>query len=254
MGKYAVTGAASGIGAAVAALLADQGHEVVKVDIRNADVNADLSSGEGRRQAIAAVRQLAADGLDGLVPCAGVGPATDPAALIARINYFGSVVLVEGLKDLLQKKSGSVVLISSNTAWMSAYPPEYLDALLRGDEEGALACAAILDGQTVYGGGKQALGRWLRRNSADYARAGIRMNAIAPGYTRTAMTAAGLADPQFRQAITDFVNTIPVGRPGEAADQAAAIGFLLSKAAGFIVGSVLFVDGGHDAMFRAEQF
>lgn len=254
MGLYAVTGAASGIGAAVANTLKAEGNTVITVDLRNADINVDLSSAEGRSAAVEAIKKAAPEGLDGFVPCAGVGPQTNPITLVARINYFGTTALVEGLKDTLAKKRGGIVLISSNSAWIAAYDQSYMDALLEGDEEKAVGIVAALDGQTAYGGSKQALARWMRRNNLDYAKLGIRMNAIAPGYTRTALTEAGEKDPTFGPAIRAFVDSIPIGRPGEPDDQAAAVSFLLSPKAGFISGSVLYVDGGHDAMFRSDQF
>ena len=91
---YVVTGAASGIGAAVTALLREQGHRVVTVDLRDADVVADLSTPAGRADAVAGV-QAVADEIHGLVPCAGVAGLTgvDPA-LVASVNFFGSVELV----------------------------------------------------------------------------------------------------------------------------------------------------------------
>lgn len=254
MGKYAVTGAASGIGAAIATKLKSLGHQIISVDIRNADINVDLGSAEGRSSAIAAIIAAAPEGLDGFVPCAGVGPQTDPITLVARINYFGTVVMVEGLKDSLAKKRGSVLLISSNSAWITEYNADYMNALLNGDEAEAVRIIAGLDGQTAYGGGKQALARWMRRNNLAYAQAGIRMNAIAPGYTRTNMTAAGHKDPNFGAAMDAFVQSIPIGRPGEPEDQAEAAAFLLGDKATFISGSVLFVDGGHDALFRPDRF
>jgi NAD(P)-dependent dehydrogenase (short-subunit alcohol dehydrogenase family) len=61
-------------------------------------------------------------------------------------------------------------------------------------------------------------------------------------------------DPTYGPAIREFMASIPVGFPGSPEDQAAATCFLLSPQARFISGSVLFVDGGHDAMFRPDQF
>ena len=80
------------------------------------------------------------------------------------------------------------------------------------------------------------------------------MNAIAPGYTETGMTASGKRDPRFREALKQFVDSIPIGRPGMPADQSDAVLFLLGDRAGFISGSVLFVDGGHDAVFRPDSY
>lgn len=254
MGKYAVTGAASGIGAAIVARLEAQGHEVITVDLRNADINADLSGAEGRKAAIDGILKAAPEGLDGFVPCAGVGPQVGSIGVIAKINYFGTVDLVEALKDSLAKKRGAIVLVSSNSSTIATYDAAYLEALAAHDEQRAVEIVTKLDGQTAYGGSKFALACWMRRNSADYARLGIRINAIAPGYTETALTQAGKDDPVYGPAIKAFVESIPVGRPGLPEDQANAAAFLLSQEASFIVGVVLFVDGGHDAFFRPNNF
>lgn len=254
MGTYAVTGSASGIGAAVVRKLQQLGHQVITVDLRNADLNVDLSTADGRRSAIEGILQAAPAGLDGFIPCAGVGPQTRPLAVIPKINFFGTVVLVEALKASLLQKRGSIVLISSNSATLMPYNAEYLQVLAQGDEAAAAERIATLDGQTAYGGSKFALTCWMRQRNADYARSGIRMNAIAPGYTETALTQAGQRDPMYGPAIKAFVESIPLGRPGQPDDQAEAVAFLLSPQAAFISGAVLFVDGGHDAMFRPEHF
>jgi NAD(P)-dependent dehydrogenase (short-subunit alcohol dehydrogenase family) len=250
---YAVTGAASGIGAAVKQQLVNEGHTVISIDIANADITADLASDEGREAAIGAVVAMASEGLNGLVACAGVGTHIENRALIPSVNYFGAIALIEGLRDLLACKTGAVVLISSNSAPMDT-DANYVDALLAADETTARTLATEIQGQPAYSGSKQALTRWMRRNNAGYAAQGIRMNAIGPGYTRTAMTAAVEEDPLYGPAIKDFVATIPLQRPGQPEDIAQATSFLLGDNASFISGSMLFVDGGHDALFRPDKF
>ena len=113
---------------------------------------------------------------------------------------------------------------------------------------------SAMAGQAAYSGSKQALTRWMRRNNAGYAAQGVRLNAIGPGYTRTAMSAAVEQDPVYGPAIKEFVATIPLQRPGQPEDMAQAVSFLLGDAASFISGSMLFVDGGHDALFRPDSF
>jgi NAD(P)-dependent dehydrogenase (short-subunit alcohol dehydrogenase family) len=253
MKTYALTGGASGIGAAIKAHLINQGHKVISIDIRDADIEADLSTSEGRSRAISDVTSAATQGLDGFIACAGVGSHIEDLTLIPSVNYFGAVDLLEGLRELLAASGGSVVLISSNSAPMDT-DAEYVDALLDGDRDKAAARTAAMTGQTVYSGSKQALTRWMRRNNAGYAGQGIRMNAIGPGYTRTAMSAAVEDDPNYGPAIKEFLATIPIKRPGQPQDMANAVGFLLSDEASFISGSMLFVDGGHDALFRPDNF
>ena len=111
-----------------------------------------------------------------------------------------------------------------------------------------------MEAQQVYSGSKQAVSRWMRRNTQAYALEGIRLNAIAPGYTRTPLSAAVEDDPVYGDAIKQFIESIPVGRPGQVQDMAEAASFLLGARAGFICGAVLFVDGGHDAMMRPDSF
>lgn len=74
MGTYVVTGAASGIGKAVAEQISEEGHRVVAVDLRNTELTADLSDRESCKKVIEQILERAPEGLDGLVPCAGVGP------------------------------------------------------------------------------------------------------------------------------------------------------------------------------------
>ena len=80
------------------------------------------------------------------------------------------------------------------------------------------------------------------------------MNAIAPGYTRTPLSAAVEEDPNYGDAIKQFIASIPVGRPGLPEDMANAASFMLSDKASFICGAMIFIDGGHDAMLRPDQF
>lgn len=253
MGRYVVTGGASGIGAAIREQLEARGDTVVVVDIKDADITANLGTGEGRSSAIAAIREATADGIAGLVTCAGLGSHVPDGALITQVNYFGTVALIAGLRDHLADHQATVLLISSNSAPMETRA-DYVEALLRGDEEAATGIAADMTSHQVYSGSKQAVVRWMRANTRDYAAAGVRMNALAPGYTRTPLSAAVEDDPTYGQAIKDFIASIPLGRPGEPEDIANAASFLLSESAGFVCGSVLFVDGGHDAMLRPDQF
>ncbi|MEM0954286.1 MAG: SDR family oxidoreductase [Pseudomonadota bacterium] len=253
MKTIAITGGASGIGAAIKQRLLDLGHRVIVVDLNDADIEADLSTDAGRQLAAAGIREAAKDGLDGLIPCAGLAGHMPDLQLITQVNYFGSVRLVEALRDLLAAKRGCVVLLSSNSAPMDTNL-DFVEALLADSADGIGTALESMEGQTVYSGTKQALARWMRHHTPGYAADGIRLNAIAPGYTETPMTAAVANDPTYGDAIKAFVASIPIGRPGAPADMADAVEFLISDKASFICGSVLFIDGGHDAMLRPDQF
>ena len=254
MGTYVITGAASGIGHAIKRALVADGHQTIGVDLQESDIRADLADGRQLAAAVAEIQRRAPHGLDGLVPCAGVGAENPNKALIPRVNYFATVDLVEALMPALEKRGGAVVLICSNSATLVPYEDGYLQALLDDERDQAIGFAETLAGFQLYGGAKFALGRWMRRRSAAAAQAGVRLNALAPGYTETAMTEAGLKDPQIGPSMVEFVKSIPIGKPAQPEDQANAALFLLSEKSAHIAGAVLFVDGGHDAMFRPDSF
>jgi NAD(P)-dependent dehydrogenase (short-subunit alcohol dehydrogenase family) len=252
MGTYALTGGSSGIGASLAQLLREQDHKVINVDMRDADVIADLSSPAGRQAAVTGVRALAPEGLDGLVPLAGIPAGGPPGTLITAVNYFGTVEVVEGLRDLLAKKQGAVVLLCSNSAPMSAPEGPLLDALLAGDEAGALKIAAANDDGLHYMVGKRALAYWMRRNAMAYAREGIRMNAVAPGPVNTPMTRPLFDNPEMAKIMKHLIDATPLARAGEPEEVSRVIRFLLGPDSSYICGSVLYIDGGYDAATRTD--
>ena len=253
MGMYAMTGGATGIGAAIKAQLLSEGHEVIVIDIKDADIKADLSSREGRELSNTELAKRAEAGLDGFIACAGVGSHINPPSLIARINYFGAIASIEGARDLVAKKKGAMLIVSSTSA-MLGHNAELVALLEEGDETAACAAADALDGHSAYAGGKLALTRWMRLQCVEYAKNGVRLNAIAPGYTETPLTAPIANHPDYGAAISQYKASIPVGFAGTPEDQASAACFLLSPQARYICGSVLFVDGGSDAMARRAEF
>src|SRR5688572_9762890 len=99
MRTIVVTGSASGMGAATKARLEAAGDRVIGVDIKDADVVADLGTAEGRQAAIDAVTEQSGGTVDGLVTWAGLPGLTErPGSLLVSVNYFGTVVLLEGLR------------------------------------------------------------------------------------------------------------------------------------------------------------
>jgi NAD(P)-dependent dehydrogenase (short-subunit alcohol dehydrogenase family) len=254
MGTFAMTGGATGIGAELKNQLLAQGHEVISVDIKEGDVIADLSTAEGRQAAIDGVRDRAPDGLDGFIPCAGLPPVAKPLSLIAQVNYFAVVATVEGLRDLIAKKRGSVLLVASNSAPMIATDDAFVQACLSGDEQAACEEIEGRDGHTAYAGSKRAIIIWMRRNVVEYAAAGIRLNAIAPGITMTPLTEQVYADEELGQVMRDFGEMVPWGGTAQPAQIANVMRFMLSDQADFVCGSIFFVDGGSDAMLRTDDF
>ena len=124
-------------------------------------------------------------------------------------------------------------------------------ACLADDEERARRVAAPLEAVHVYPATKAALAYWARREGIrpEWAGAGIRVNAMAPGLIATPMTDRLREDPRLRGVLTT-----PTPQPWTARvdpeEIAALAAFLLSEDASLLVGSVVFADGGTDALLH----
>ncbi|MCV7199048.1 SDR family oxidoreductase [Mycobacterium angelicum] len=264
MGTYAVTGSASGMGAATARRLRADGHTVIGVDIREAEVVADLSTRAGRAQAATDVLAAAAGRLDGAVLAAGLGPGAGAERLrrIAEVNYLGVVELLDRWRPCLATANGGkatkvVVLSSNSTTTTPLVPRRVVRALTAGDVDKALRGIRMLGPARpaiIYAASKIAVSRWVRRHAVrpEWAGAGIRLNALAPGAVLTPLLEEQLANPQQGKAVRRF--PVPVGGFGDADQLAQWVCFMLSDAADFLCGSVVFVDGGTDAHFRADDW
>ena len=248
MSTYVLTGGATGIGAAIKARLKGAGHQVVVLDLHDADIEVDLSQASQREAAISALLDMLPESIDGIITCAGVASHFPDLKKILSINYTGSVEIINRLRQRLAPGS-SVVMVSSNSAPL-CQKPELVEMLLENQWQDIDSILSEVSGHDCYSGSKQAIAKWMRKNAPQFAAQGIRLNAIAPGYTETAMTKGVADDPQYGDAIRKFVASIPLQRSGHPEDMADAVEFLISDKASFIAGSMLYIDGGHDAMFR----
>ncbi len=253
----AITGSASGIGAATAEALRAAGHQIIGIDVRNAELTADLSTADGRAQAVAGVLEHCDGVLDGLVLCAGLGVQVEPPARIVSVNYFGAVALLDGLLPALSKASNpAAVVVSSVASAHLSWDDNRLAAALEAGDEAAIA--GILEnagekrGHIAYAGSKNAVTVAVRKRALAWGRAGVRLNTVAPGMVETPLLQASLDDPRYSKAVQDFI--APLGRSAKPQEIAAMILFLLGDQAAFVHGAQFFVDGGIDAMMRPTRF
>jgi 2-deoxy-D-gluconate 3-dehydrogenase len=241
-GKRAlVTGASQGLGRAMAEALGSAGADVVCAGMHAADagdtaetirgfgrtawtVGADLSNRAGAL-ALAEEAEHAAGQIDILVNNAGtirrkaaVEHAFEDWDLVLRTNLDAAFVLSQRLgAGMIARGAGKII----NTASLLAF-------------SGGINVPG-------YTASKHAVAGLTKALANEWARHGVQVNAIAPGYMRTANTQQLREDEQRTSEITA---RIPAGRWGEPEDLAGAVIFLASRASDYVTGHVLLVDGG----------
>jgi NAD(P)-dependent dehydrogenase (short-subunit alcohol dehydrogenase family) len=251
-----VTGSGSGMGAAIADLMRGTGQRVVGVDLRGAEVIADLSAPAGRAAAVAQVMELCDGTVDALVACAGL---RDASATTVSVNYFGSIELVCALRQALSASAAPRVVLTSSLASVLPCDPAIVEACLAGDEASARAAAEAStpdDGgrPRVYSSSKTAVSRWVRRTAAtpEYAGAGILLNAVAPGTVATPMVADVLASEEARAAWLAFLPNAQSRFP-VAAEAAELFCWLASPENSLLIGQTVFADLGSELLIRGEK-
>jgi len=253
-GKVAlITGGASGMGKVASSLFAAEGARVVLTDvaddageaaaagIRDAGgeavyVHADVSR-ETDAEAMVAAAVGAFGSLDVLYNNAGVMPNEDGSVhtnteavwdLVLGINVKGVAFGCKyGIPAMIASGGGSIINVASFVAWMGA-----------------------ATSQTSYTASKGAVLAMTREIAVEYARRGIRCNALCPGPIDTPLLAELLSDDEKRQR--RFVH-IPMGRLGQAEELAKAALFLASDDASFMTGASLIVDGGITAAYVTPE-
>jgi NAD(P)-dependent dehydrogenase (short-subunit alcohol dehydrogenase family) len=220
-----------------------------------ADVVADLATPEGRRRAVAETTGRCGGSLTGVVTCAGLAALPGrPGSLLAAVNYFGTVDVLEGLRPLLVQGGAAVAISSNSTTVQPAIPADLVEACLGHDEARGAEIADARGALVAYPASKLAVAHWVRRAATgpDWAGAGLRLNAIAPGMIDTPMVADMRADAETAPLLEML--PIPLGRPGRPEEIAALVEFLLGPESAFFCGSVVFCDGGSDALLRTRDW
>lgn len=258
MGTYVVTGSASGMGAQAAERLRADGHRVIGVDRADADVVADLSTPGGRQLAVDEVLGQCDGVLDGAVLAAGLGPKAGAERAIVEVNVLGVTELLTGLRPALAAadKAKVVVFGSNSTTSTPLVPRRAVRLLLRGDTEAAarvISRRGPLSAPVAYASSKLAVSYWCRRAavSADWAGEGIRMNILAPGPVLTPLLLGQLKSGTGKQVRSFPVPAREYGTPEQIAEW---VSVMLSPAADFMVGAVITVDGGTEALLRPRDW
>lgn len=251
-----ITGSQSGMGLAMRNYLASKPHtRIIGVDLpgKGAEVDADLSTSNGVKAAVREVLKLAKDGINGVIPNAGVD--LNKPALTLGVNYFGVVEFLDGLQPVLAATAPSAVVVNvSNSVVITPnIPMEPVEALLRGDRDQAVD---LLKDQPnfSYQVSKFAIARWIRRNAATerWAGSGIRMNGVCPGPVMTPLLEHDLKDPVKGPKIEQLPS--PLGEFTTTEQISYLVEFLLSERARFLVGQLIMIDGGIETTFRPDDF
>lgn len=252
-----VTGAASGIGRSTAEILETGGDTIIRVDLKEGDVTGDLGDPASIAAVAATIAEKTGGVIDGLVANAGV---SSPTELSPKINYLGTVELIEALRPLLTRSSSPRISVTTSAATLQGNDPQLVDLLLARDSDAALARGRELAeqgpevGYANYSSSKRAMSRWIRRVAPTeaYAAAGIGINGVGPGQVRTGMTKDLFATEQGR-ALARGAMPAPYNGIAGAEDIGAVHAFLVSAQNARMTGQVLFVDGGFDALKRGDD-
>jgi NAD(P)-dependent dehydrogenase (short-subunit alcohol dehydrogenase family) len=250
-----VTGAADGIGWATAQRLAKEGYCVALLDLRleaaqtratvlgtdHLGLACDVTVEESVASAVAAV--LARFGkIDVLVNNAGIGDQTGPT-IEQNVEAFDRVLAVHLRGTFLMSKAVANVMLE-------AVP---VSGKGRGSivNLGSIASTTGLPSRNAYCAAKAGVLGMTRAMASEWARAGIRVNAVAPGYVRTALVVE--LERQGALDIKALAHRTPLGRMAEPAEIAEVIAFLASSGASYITGAIVPVDGGWTAFGAPES-
>lgn len=235
MSRVVVTGGMQGIGAAIAEAFAANGDSVAILDVQDGSPYVCDVSDAAQVERTAAEIEAELGPVDVLVNNAGIAHIA-PSETLAEAEFRRSLdVMATGTflcarafgSRMLERQHGTIVNISSINA-AEAFPQ-----------------------RLAYCAAKAAVEMMTRVLAIEWADRGVRVNAVAPGVTRTDMVGRAIASGAVNEAM--YVERTPMRRLAEPSEIADAVVFLASDRASFITGATLVVDGGWSAFGYATE-
>ncbi len=243
-----VTGAGSGIGKATVRKFLAEGALVLATDLNKTAledlaqvfptlvVQAGDVSQSSEVDAIVAAARSQWGRLDILVNSAGITARNvgEKASLeerwdkVMEVNVKGSMLMAHAAVPVMRESGGGAIVNLSSVMGFTGYP----------------TALEFSDGFNPYPSSKGAISQLTRDMGVRFAAEGIRVNAVAPGFVHTSLTANVTQNPEILQTLNSLH---PAGRMGTAEEVANVIAFLASDEASFVNGAVWMVDGGYSA-------
>jgi NAD(P)-dependent dehydrogenase (short-subunit alcohol dehydrogenase family) len=248
-----VIGAASGMGAAVATLLAPRGPllladlDRVALDEVAAQLGGDVRTARCDITALAEVEALTATAgeLGALVLTAGLSPSMASGRRIYEVNLMGTVRVLDAFEPLLVAGSAAICFASMSAHMIPA--DAAIDAILDAPTSPTFfddLAAAGLDPEEprlAYPVSKRGVIRLVQQRAAAWGTLGARLLSLSPGIIDTTM---GQREAEHEPAMAEMVRSSPLARMAQPEEVAAVAAFLVSDAASFMTGTDVLVDGG----------
>ena len=248
-----VTGGAGAIGRSISLALAENGATVAVNDLHDCGTTCDEIQQNGGK-----AKFFPAD----------ISNSTTVDAMVSKIEQDMGPI------QILINNAG--VNVGKNRVPIHEFPNSEWDRIVSIDLNGTFYCSRAVSARMVarcqgaivnissvfgvvparlqcaYAAAKAGVANFTRSHALEVGQYGIRVNAIAPGSILTGGTNSLFYSPENKQKADSLVSHIPLGRPGETDDVAAAVLYLVSDDAKYVTGHVLVVDGGWTAGFSRD--